>query len=927
MAEACRFGTGFKWTFCRGCQVVVFQMERKADDQAAQATKQSSVVESHSPISCSSEVASMFGSQRSRLHVHQNQVEVVEFVEQSIFQSTECARSAIHISGATGENSVNINGIWIPTVTSASDNLVYIKEGDNSKCIEHSDKSWKIKSSKGPECWAFLEVCAPLESCSTNQFEWKVSAKGAKLVPQKDDDASAWSAQTCITIQTVRTGALSGCEIVIFGATGPHASKINGIWARSQEISGGYHVYSKHGDTSLCIEHLTPIGQWQIKPVSQKGKNQSWASVEGHCPLENCFPVVWRVSESSCFQSKVDQPSVKISIGSDPKIQAALCRPSSKMIHASGFALAQFNGVFLRDPTTLSYHHSTSTSLRIELQPQLRALGASTVERIVGKCFDGPAAFGHIQVPLPDADAFAQGDVFYGAFKLNNGTYEGQWANGKMNGHGVMQWHGGASYIGSWVDGQWSGHGMYRWADGSVFEGLFLNGCKHGHGSITFAVDGNNRAPELVASASQCVQQEWYSWKAGDSALITYKADKRHGPCTYTFFNGETFECEWVDGVCPEFSARQLQVLAAPDQASAAARAAADAKDAEAKSAAVKSSLVEAKDTASNIEAETNADITAATCAPAPSTMQQKTESDSPVTLNSCVPIASSATTSLFSVSSPASTSSATPSFATFVAGASELASLSPTGTDQLACASGPVVSVLASPNTKHSTGRRIVGKRQSGSQSPPPAVGSPAASPIASTNAVLLENPVQVPSDCGSEDPPFSGAWRRCRNTQAKIQEIPDIIRVSRESILVSEHLQVVIKGMTGPHASKINGTYISTAGIKERWQCDPLDSSSDACGAQRSKSCLSAPGSLIHIIGATGPRANSINGFFEAVDEMSCDHRVYIKCNNPGICIHFWQGIWSLTQTENKGKNGKGTVPFFSFPLPPIRLLFHKP
>jgi hypothetical protein len=48
-----------------------------------------------------------------------------------------------------------------------------------------------------------------------------------------------------------------------------------------------------------------------------------------------------------------------------------------------------------------------------------------------------------------------------------------------------------------------------------------------------------------------------YSWSAGDKMDCCFKFDKRHGACTYTFFNGETFSCTWVDGRCPEFSARQ----------------------------------------------------------------------------------------------------------------------------------------------------------------------------------------------------------------------------------------------------------------------------------------------------------------------------------------------------------------------------------
>lgn len=36
----------------------------------------------------------------------------------------------------------------------------------------------------------------------------------------------------------------------------------------------------------------------------------------------------------------------------------------------------------------------------------------------------------------------------------------------------------------------------------------------------------------------------------------------RHGPCTYTFFNGQRLECQWSDGCCPEFNEAQRRVLA-----------------------------------------------------------------------------------------------------------------------------------------------------------------------------------------------------------------------------------------------------------------------------------------------------------------------------------------------------------------------------
>jgi hypothetical protein len=48
------------------------------------------------------------------------------------------------------------------------------------------------------------------------------------------------------------------------------------------------------------------------------------------------------------------------------------------------------------------------------------------------------------------------------------------------------------------------------------------------------------------------------------------KKSFRHGACTYTFFNGETFRCTWADGRCAEFSAQQRLVLASTDPKRAA---------------------------------------------------------------------------------------------------------------------------------------------------------------------------------------------------------------------------------------------------------------------------------------------------------------------------------------------------------------------
>jgi hypothetical protein len=167
-----------------------------------------------------------------------------------------------------------------------------------------------------------------------------------------------------------------------------------------------------------------------------------------------------------------------------------------------------------------------------------------------------------------------------------NETYDGQWKNGLMHGKGVYRFQGGAiydgefvnnkqhgkgtmvcengdTYVGDWKSGLRHGRGKTTFTNGSTYEGEFSCGMMHGVATCIYTTDGRPSDPDLD-----------YSWSAGDKMVCEIKKGVRHGECTYTFFNGETFSCTWVDGRCPAFSARQRLVLAHPDEASMEARAA-----------------------------------------------------------------------------------------------------------------------------------------------------------------------------------------------------------------------------------------------------------------------------------------------------------------------------------------------------------------
>ena len=120
---------------------------------------------------------------------------------------------------------------------------------------------------------------------------------------------------------------MSAGAIFIRGAAGPRSAEINGFYSVTEEKgSDGRVVLSKRGDASMCIEHFA--GQWQIKPVSYKGKNSRMAFVQGGCALEDCTSRVWSVvNGKSWFE---DQPSVKMATGSEAERQVSGgCIPST----------------------------------------------------------------------------------------------------------------------------------------------------------------------------------------------------------------------------------------------------------------------------------------------------------------------------------------------------------------------------------------------------------------------------------------------------------------------------------------------------------------------------------------------------------------------------------------------------------------------
>jgi hypothetical protein len=147
--------------------------------------------------------------------------------------------------------------------------------------------------------------------------------------------------------------------------------------------------------------------------------------------------------------------------------------------------------------------------------------------------------------------------IYHGRGKLeyrNGDIYEGNWSNDKAEGTCVFRWANGDIYEGNWRNDKREGRGVMRWRNGNIYDGGWKNDEKEGRGVLTYAVSDAEIPPVGPA----------VFYNAKDKFDGGFKAGRRHGACTYTFFNGETFRCTFVEGWCHEFNLRQMAVQADP---------------------------------------------------------------------------------------------------------------------------------------------------------------------------------------------------------------------------------------------------------------------------------------------------------------------------------------------------------------------------
>ncbi|SMN01183.1 putative phosphatidylinositol-4-phosphate 5-kinase [uncultured Candidatus Thioglobus sp.] len=139
----------------------------------------------------------------------------------------------------------------------------------------------------------------------------------------------------------------------------------------------------------------------------------------------------------------------------------------------------------------------------------------------------------------------------YGSIDYDNGTFEGNWKNGKRHGQGVYAWASGDRYEGNWKNDKKHGQGVFTWASGSRYEGNWKNDKQHGQGVYAWAsgdrYEGNWKNDKQHG-------QGVYAWASGDRYEGNHKNSKQHGQGTYYYSDGDTKSGNWVNDKCPNCS-------------------------------------------------------------------------------------------------------------------------------------------------------------------------------------------------------------------------------------------------------------------------------------------------------------------------------------------------------------------------------------
>jgi len=132
-----------------------------------------------------------------------------------------------------------------------------------------------------------------------------------------------------------------------------------------------------------------------------------------------------------------------------------------------------------------------------------------------------------------------------GTYLFSNGTYTGNWVNGKQEGKGIYRFDQGEVYEGDFKNNLRDGWGLFDYGNGSRYEGQWKEGKKHGKGTY-FQRDGEvydgDWLNNLRSGIGSCSYIDNSRYKG------QWSNNLRHGKGIFEFFNGDYYNGEYSFG-------------------------------------------------------------------------------------------------------------------------------------------------------------------------------------------------------------------------------------------------------------------------------------------------------------------------------------------------------------------------------------------
>jgi hypothetical protein len=131
------------------------------------------------------------------------------------------------------------------------------------------------------------------------------------------------------------------------------------------------------------------------------------------------------------------------------------------------------------------------------------------------------------------------------AVTADGGRYYGSLVNGKLQGHGRLEWDNGTAYEGSFKNGQFDGRGTYTAADGRRYVGEFANGQFNGRGRFEAP---NGEIYEGDFDKGDFAGYGTYSRPDGGRYKGQFLKWRPHGQGHFVAPNGDIYDGEFKDG-------------------------------------------------------------------------------------------------------------------------------------------------------------------------------------------------------------------------------------------------------------------------------------------------------------------------------------------------------------------------------------------